>query len=573
MASGAGDGAHCLIPSRPPTAGEKPYDFIVVGGGIYGAMLLLEGSLRGLRGLLAERDDFGAATTSNHLRIVHGGLRYLQQADLRRSRVSAIERAWFLDTFPDCIEPLQCLMPLYRDSIRHPAIVRLALMANEFLSSVGPSALTAGSAFGSILPRGGVLSPAETIARCDALPRAGLRGGALWYDGVITSPERLVIEILRWARSLGSDAANYTEVRELLIHRGRTVGVLARDRAVGADLRLESQTVFNCAGPWCRQFGARCDRDVPALFRPSLAFNVLLNRRAPSPSALAVRSRERGAPTYFLVPWRGRLLAGTCHLPWTGSLDARRIERADVERFVNALNHAVPSLNACLDDVARVMAGFLPASAEGSGRPSRRPVIVDHGAAHGPAGLFSISGVKLTTARRVASRALDRAFGRQRGCRVARLSCLRPAPNLWPDLGEALSSPTILKRVRALASAESVIHLTDLVLRRTAWHEDDRVLDAASRLGAALGWSSKRREYETAALKEALHPFSFGREFVSDACADVVDGRPNACVDLSPPVATKAAPSGGDAASGTDPQAGNIDAVSAVRTSTQWEKR
>jgi glycerol-3-phosphate dehydrogenase len=124
-----------IITRDPVGAVRGRYDLIVVGGGIYGVMILLEASRRRLNALLVERDDFGGQTSFNSLRIIHGGLRYLQTLDLHRFRESVSERQWFLRTFPDLIRPLPCLMPLHGDGLRRPPVLRAALAANDFLSS------------------------------------------------------------------------------------------------------------------------------------------------------------------------------------------------------------------------------------------------------------------------------------------------------------------------------------------------------------------------------------------------------------------------------------------------------
>src|SRR5689334_6547067 len=126
----------------PRTAAAGSYDLLVVGGGFYGAMLTLEAARRGLSVMLVERDDFGGATSWNSLRIVHGGLRYLQSLDLSRYRESVAERRWFLEHFPDLVEPLPCLMPLYDPPrggwLRRPAAFRLAFAVDEALSRSQP---------------------------------------------------------------------------------------------------------------------------------------------------------------------------------------------------------------------------------------------------------------------------------------------------------------------------------------------------------------------------------------------------------------------------------------------------
>lgn len=122
------------LPRDIDAAKERAYDAIIVGGGIYGVMLLAEATQRGMRALLIDKDDFGSATSANNLRIVHGGLRYLQSMHLSRHRESVAERRWFLKEFPDHVRPLPCLMPLYGGLMRNPVLLRTALAVNDWLS-------------------------------------------------------------------------------------------------------------------------------------------------------------------------------------------------------------------------------------------------------------------------------------------------------------------------------------------------------------------------------------------------------------------------------------------------------
>src|SRR5262245_12098444 len=120
-----------MIRREPNAATQIQYDVIIIGGGIYGACMLLEAYRLGLRALLMERDDFGGATSWNSLRILHGGLRYLQTFDLPRFRQSVRERKWFCKNFPEYIRPLPCLMPLYGQGLKRPFILRTALAIND----------------------------------------------------------------------------------------------------------------------------------------------------------------------------------------------------------------------------------------------------------------------------------------------------------------------------------------------------------------------------------------------------------------------------------------------------------
>ena len=121
----------------PAAAAGARYDLIVVVGGVHGIMIALEATRRGLRPLPLERADFAGATSHNSLRILHGGLRYLQSLDLGRSLESIRERAWWRGHFPDLVQPLLCLMPLYGAGLRRPASLRLALGLNDLLGAAG----------------------------------------------------------------------------------------------------------------------------------------------------------------------------------------------------------------------------------------------------------------------------------------------------------------------------------------------------------------------------------------------------------------------------------------------------
>lgn len=374
---------------------DRASDLLIVGGGIQGATLALEAARRGLSVLLLERGEFGGETTANSLRILHGGFRYLQSLDLPRFRESAGERRWFLRSFPDLVEPLPCLMPIYDPPrggrLRRPAVLRLALRIGDLLSRE------------EALPKERWLSSSEVRDLFPGVDRQGLRGGAFWHDAVAPDPERLIASILRWARSLGAGVLDQVEATDLLTAGGRVTGVRAVDRRSGRSLEIRARTVVNCAGPWSREVARRFDRDIPRLFRPMMAFNLLLDREPPSRAALAVTAPGTAAQTWFLVPIEDRLLAGTAYAPAAGE-DGPGEE--EIAKFLAALNAAVPSLKARRDEVSRVLWGRLPAVAEGSTLPARRPVIHDHGRHGGPKGLVSVSGVKLTTARAVSEKAL-----------------------------------------------------------------------------------------------------------------------------------------------------------------------
>ncbi len=208
------------------------YDVIVVGGGIYGAMLHLEAARLGLRSVLVERGDFGGATSENSMRIVHGGLRYLQNLNVARSVESTRERQWYLSSLPRLVSPLPCLLPIYERGRKRTSVLTLGLAANDALSA---AVLYLDCSVADV-PRGQLLDARGALELAPAIPADGLVGGAVWHDLSLRCPGRVIVEALKWAADLGGVAVNYVEARRLVdLERARARsrrrrGARARER-------------------------------------------------------------------------------------------------------------------------------------------------------------------------------------------------------------------------------------------------------------------------------------------------------------------------------------------------------
>jgi glycerol-3-phosphate dehydrogenase len=464
-----------VIRRDPEGAAAREHDLIVVGGGIYGVCVTLEAARRGLRPLLLERGDFGERTSWNSLRIVHGGLRYLQSLDLARFRESVSERTWFLEHYPELVRPLPCVMPLYGRGLKRPAVLSAALRLNDWLSRNRNDGVEAASR----IPDGRVLSAAETVERFPSVSRDGLRGAAAWSDAFVPDTQRLLIELLRWACACGASALNYVEATELIEEGGAVRGVRGKNRESDATHEYRAPVVVNCGGPWVREIAARFDRDARELFVPSLALNLLLDRDPPSESAVAVAPPEPGGRVYFVVPWKGRTFAGTFHAPGAAAPPPDEAEEPGeslVREFLAELDRAIPAFGFREEDVLRVHWGRLPVTHEGGVDLKKRPVLQDHGAHGGPRGLFSVSGIKFTTARRVAEKTLESVSAE--GVLMREVTSPQagepPRPSPLPDasrMRDLLSTDPVEARavVQRAVSEESVVALEDLLLRRTDW--------------------------------------------------------------------------------------------------------
>ncbi len=321
------------------------------------------------------------------------------------------------------------------------------------------------------LPGGRMLDVADTQREFPSVRTAGLQGAACWSDYFMVSSERMLMERLHDACSQGSMAINYAPVEDIAIEGKTARGLQVRDRLSGKSFTIIARQVVNCAGPRLREFARGRGGDAERLFHPSLAFNLLLDATLPDGKALAVSSPHPKAPVLFLLPQPGALLAGTLHLPRADDVVEARPTVAEIQHFLDLLNAAVPGLGATPDRVRRVFAGLLPAAAAGSAELARREVIFDHGALGGVQGLYSVSGVKFTTAGEVARRTLARmghAERRAEPISEMRLSrgtyILTDSRRLW-----TVDEATLGSILRRIVKEESVHCLDDLVLRRSNW--------------------------------------------------------------------------------------------------------
>jgi glycerol-3-phosphate dehydrogenase len=449
-------------------AAADRYDLAVVGGGIHGACLALEAARRGLHVLLLEAADFGSGASGNSLRILHGGLRYLQSADLVRFEESVVERRWYARTFPELVEPLPCLMPLYGQGLKRRSVMCAALTMNDWLSRHRNDQV----AERLRLPASRTFGARDTQSRFPAVRRERLEGAAHWHDYYMRSSERVLIEIVHWACALGASALNYARVVGLHSEHERIRGVLVEDALTGQRYEFRADRVCNCTGSHARDFTARYGREQRELFVPSLAFNVLFDCDRLSEDALAVAAPDAGAPVYFLCSAPFGVWAGTEHVARPEQCLDPAVTEAELLGFVERINRAIPGVELSRRKVRRVCSGLLPVRTAETTDLTAREVIVDHGSRGGPRGLYSVTGIKFTTARRVGERAVDQMLVAKQGAPLGdERPQLSPATSLLLDGARVagMNTDEAVRLIRAVAAAESAITAQDFCLRRTNW--------------------------------------------------------------------------------------------------------
>ncbi len=522
---------------RDPGALEaRRFDLAVVGGGIHGAAVARDAALRGLAVCLVERDDFGSATSGNSLGILHGGLRDLKALDLPRLRLMAAERRAWLRTAPHLVRPLPVLVPLRRGVGPSRAAFAVALPLYDLLTA----GRNAGARADLRISRGRLLGRAETLARVPWLDPSGLEGAALFHDARMVDPDRLTLAVVRGAAEAGAVVANRVEAVDLVVEDGCVAGLGTRDRLSGTTLRVRARAVVNAAGPWAGALAAGGRVTGPL----ALAMNVVV-RRPLLPGGLAVGLPGDGGRLHFLAPWSdGAVAVGTGYWRHGGADGPVRPDADLVARFLDEIGPALGGVPLGEAEVTRVLAGLLPCD-PGGAEPVRHPRLVDHARRGGPAGLLSVVGVKYTTARAVAERAVDLALlhvgrrARPAGTATTLLPGGGPVPALdgappalaarlasrygaaWPEVAAlaaeapdlalplAAGTPVLSAEVAYAVRHEMALTLADVAIRRTGlaaagWPGEAAAAAAARVAARELGWDATRTSREVAALRDAL---------------------------------------------------------------------
>jgi glycerol-3-phosphate dehydrogenase len=542
------------------------FDVVVVGGGITGAATAWDAAQRGLSVALLERGDFGSATSAESLKVVHGGVRYLQHLDVVRVRESSGERRALLRMAPHLVRPMPFVVPAYGHGMRGPEILGAAFVILNALTADRNRGLTDPA---RRVPAARIVSRARVLEWFPNINKEGLTGAGVFYDGQLFNPPRLVWALVRTAARAGAAVANYCDVTALVLQGGRVIGVRVEDRLGGDKFEVRARTVINAAGPYAEALlvrsGVRKARSVP--FSRDMA--LVLKRSFVDGRALALQTKyrdpsavlTRGPRHLFMVPWRGRTLVGVNSLIWRDEPDRLRVTEAEVRDFVNEIAEADPRLGLTMDDVALVMAGLLPVEKgnEEGGNVSfgKRPLVVDNAREDGVQGLISAISNRYTVARGVAERAVDLVFrklgrsGRPSRTAVTRIhggdfyrfddlvrevAAALPAgldPSIAdrvardhgsaygevlrlvgerPELGVTIGGSDILRaEVVHAARSEMVCKLSDAVFGRTgiATVGDPgraELEECASLVGAQLGWDASRRENELREVRERI-PF------------------------------------------------------------------
>ncbi len=544
---------------------NQPFDVIVVGGGMYGAAMVWEAVSRGYKVALLEKDDFSSNTSANSLKIIHGGLRYLQSLDIKRVLESVRERKIMLKIAPHLVQPLQSVMPTYGLTMKSKHVMWAGMLVNDILSFNRNSGVDSERH----LPNCKVISRSEAAAMMPKLTDDHFTGAACWYDGQAYNTERLALAFTSSAAEKGAVTANYVQVTDFIIENDTITGVCAIDRLSGMELKVNAKQVITTAGPWTNTMNELLGDRKPAKFILSKAINLIIKRKINSDTALGITSKivyEKGVKKerskrrqLFITPWRDYTVVGTTHLPYDGKPDEYRVSESDIQDFIAELNDIMPEINLSRDDVTFFNGGVLPLAEEPVPGQDVKLLghyrVLDSEKESGIKGLINVIGVKYTTARDVAEKVMDEVvakLGKSSKAFSTRETPLsggiinnvktffeqKPEHGLSESVFESLlynygtryseivdllkndadlaepvdtDSHVIKAQVIYAVRKESAQKLSDVVLRRTDLGSGEQPSDKALKtcadlMAKELGWDEKRIESEIDETKAVYIP-------------------------------------------------------------------
>ncbi|PWU14135.1 MAG: glycerol-3-phosphate dehydrogenase/oxidase [Bdellovibrio sp.] len=371
---------------------NEHFDLVIIGGGINGAGAARDACLRGMKVGLVEANDFAFGSSSRSSKLIHGGIRYLENRDFHLVFEALAERRTLLEIAPHLVHPLKFMIPMYEGGRVSPRLMSLGMWLYDALALFEtPEAHER-------------LRPTEALQEIPFLLRQGLQA-AFTYADAYMDDDRLVIETLRSANEAGLVAANYVKaVGRELDPQGRMVALEAEDLRASSRFQIRADRFITTVGPWVDTLASRLFTDWKRHLRPTKGIHLTFSRtRFPLKMAVVMAAEER---IVFAIPRHEMVLVGTTDTDFNGNLDQLHAEAGEVDYLLKVVDRYFPGLKITPQDIVASYAGVRPLVDDGAvkeGKTSREHTIETDG--HG---VTYVMGGKYTTYRRIAEQAVKK---------------------------------------------------------------------------------------------------------------------------------------------------------------------
>jgi len=401
-----------MISSKRDLSGlvDQQFDVVIIGGGITGAWLSLHCVQQGYKTALIEKADYASQTSAASSKMLHSGIRYLQQLQFDKVRESAMERAEFIYAAPHLSNAVPFVVPTYRDFKRSKFFLRCGMLAYQTLS-LGENAIIDSKE--QILPGVRSISDSELNKICD-LENEPHTGAVVFHERHMIDSERMVLAIIQTARESGAQVHNYVTAQDFIGEVDCVEGLLALDQISGNEFTINAKLVINAAGPWVDNLNSKllnADK-APSINRFAVGSHIVTRQLCDHAIALTTKHQadskiDRGGRHVFAIPWRGYSLIGTSY----GEIDSANgdvsLQAEHVDQLLEAINDAMPSAKLVRDDIISGYCGLYDFHTnnikstvyQGSGEYQ----IIDHQNANNVGGIVTAIGAKYTTGRKISA--------------------------------------------------------------------------------------------------------------------------------------------------------------------------
>ena len=394
---------------------DEQFDILIIGGGITGAFIAWDAALRGFKTALVEKGDFGAATSSASSKLLHGGVRYLQQAHFNKVRESALERAHFQYMAPHLSHYIPFLVPTYKSPMKSKFVLSSAMWIYELLSQ-GEKRIIGDAA--KLPPPIRTLNREQALTIAPYIDRPDLTGAVSLPESHMHSSERMTLSIIKTAVSAGAKVANYVQAIRYLQQNNCVRGCQVKDVLAGDEFTIRAKLTINASGPWIPLLDQSLTGKSATSGYARGSHIVISNIQPDHAVALATSHGadaviNRGGRHVFIIPWRGRALIGTSYASYRDPLDSIHVTEADILQLLDSINDAAPQLQLQRNHIDYAFCGIYPLQASdikpGVYQGTGEYQLFDHKKDLNLDGLISVLGAKYTTARRLGEYAVNMA--------------------------------------------------------------------------------------------------------------------------------------------------------------------
>lgn len=370
---------------------KEKLDLLVIGGGVTGAGILLDAQTRGMKVGLVEMQDFAAGTSSRSTKLVHGGLRYLKQFEVKLVAEVGKERAIVYENAPHVTTPEWMLLPFYKGGTFGKFSTSIGLKVYDFLAGVKRK------------ERRKMFSAEETLRREPLLKKKDLLGGG-YYVEYKTDDARLTLEIMKEAVERGASAVNYAKVTSFIYDGRRAVGVKVEDQLTGEVHEIYAKKIVNATGPWVDELREEDRSKTGKEIHHTKGIHLVIDG-SKFPLKQAVYYDTEDGRMVFAIPRAGKTYVGTTDTDYKGDLANPGMTEEDLEYVLKTIHFMFPDVKITRDDVESSWSGLRPLIHEpkkGPSEISRKDEVF-----HSPSGLLTIAGGKLTGYRKMAEKVVD----------------------------------------------------------------------------------------------------------------------------------------------------------------------